>query len=334
MKAILAGITTLGLLAMPVRNESPAASAANAFLSTLTPAQRSAVLVPFSSEQRFQWAYVPLQRKGLSWAEMNKEQRAAAERLLASVLSKEGSAKVEGIRQLELVLRQLENNNMGRDPEKYWFAIYGEPSASSKWGWRYEGHHTSLTFAFDHGATISSTPQFLGSNPGDVRSGAKAGTRMLGKEQDLGYELLNSLSAHQREHAIIASEAPADVLTMNSIRAKIDHKGGTMASEFTAQQRKLLKQLLITHSEIQVPKERDRRVNKAMKDKGLRFVWMGSTKRGEKHYYRIQGDSFVVEYDNTQNDANHIHAVWRDFTEDFGGDSLTEHLEHGHSHSR
>ncbi len=336
MKAILAGIACLGLIAAPASNESPSVTAASRFLATLTAKQREAVLVPFSSEQRFQWAYVPLNRKGISWAEMSEEQRQAAERLLASVLSKEGMVKVDGIRQLELVLRQIENNNMNRDPEKYWFAVYGEPSASQKWGWRYEGHHTSLTFAFDKGVSIASTPQFLGTNPGEVRAGAKAGTKILHKEQDLGYALLNSLSPHQREHAIISVEAPADILTMNSIRARIDHKGGTPANEFTKEQHKLLRSLLMAHSEIQVPKERDRRVNRAMKDKGLRFVWMGSTKPGEKHYYRVQGDGFVVEYDNTQNDANHIHAVWRDFNEDFGGDSLTEHLEHshGHSHSR
>ncbi|MEI7577437.1 MAG: DUF3500 domain-containing protein [Armatimonadota bacterium] len=336
MKRFNLVVLSLGMAAMAVRPEAPAVAAAKTFLGTLTDVQRQAVLVPFSSEQRFQWAYVPLTRKGISWAEMSPEQRKAAERLLASALSNEGIVKVDGIRQLELVLRQIENNNMNRDPEKYWFAIYGEPSSSEKWGWRYEGHHTSLTFAFDRGITVSSTPQFLGSNPGEVRNGAKAGTKILHKEQDLGYALLNSLSPQQRSQAIISAEAPADILTMNSIRARIDHKGGTAASEFTKEQHKLIRSLLLAHSEIQVPKERDRRVNKALKDKGLRFVWMGSTKPGEKHYYRVQGDGFVVEYDNTQNDANHIHAVWRDFKEDFGGDSLTEHLEHshGHTHSR
>lgn len=336
MKLSNFAVLSFSVAAMAIRPESANVVAAKDFLETLSSAQKQAVLVPFSSEQRFQWAYVPLKRKGISWAEMNSDQRKAAERLLASALSKEGTVKVDGIRQLEMVLRKIENNNLNRDPEKYWFAIYGEPSSSQKWGWRYEGHHTSLTFAFDKGTTIASTPQFLGSNPGEVRTGAKAGTKILHKEQDLGYALLNSLSPHQREHAIISVEAPADVLTMNSIRAKIDHNGGTPASGFTKEQHKLLRSLLLAHSEIQVPAERDRRVNKAMKDKGLRFVWMGSTKPGEPHYYRIQGDGFVVEYDNTQNNANHIHAVWRDFNEDFGGDSLTEHLEHshGHSHSR
>lgn len=332
MKLAFLGLTGIAVIALATQREAPSVAAAKSFLSTLTRDQLAATQVPFSSEQRYQWAYVPLNRKGISWAEMNSDQRKAAEKLLSSVLSKEGRIKVEEIRQLELVLRQLENNNMGRDPEKYWFAIYGEPSSKGKWGFRYEGHHVSMTFAFEEGVEISSTPQFLGSNPGEVRSGPKAGTKILHKEQELGYALFESLLPAQRESALISSEAPADILTLNTKRAQIDHKGGAMALGFNSQQRKLLRELLGAHSEIQNPQERERRIAEAMKDKGLRFVWMGSTRRGEKHYYRVQGDTFVVEFDNTQNEANHIHAVWRDFKGDFGGDSLSEHLKQDHKH--
>ncbi len=332
----LAYLAVLGLAvgAMAIRPESASVVAAREFLGSLSDAQKQAVLVPFSSEQRFQWAYVPQVRKGISWAEMNPAQSAAGQRLLESVLSKEGRAKVESIRQLELVLREIENDNMSRDPEKYWFAVYGEPSASGKWGFRYEGHHTSLTFAFERGVEISSTPQFLGSNPGEVRSGTKKGTSVLRKEQELAYKLLDSLSDAQKAEAVLSPTAPADITTANSVRASLKDHLGLPTTKLTASQKAMFKSLLQAHSDVQSSPEQARRLKRALSDPEVKFAWLGSIKPGEKHYYRIQGDRFLIEYDNTQNDANHIHTVWRDFEEDFGGDALMEHYAHSHAHPR
>jgi hypothetical protein len=335
MKAVAAGLIAIAVsAALPKQTESASVVAAKAFLATLTPTQKAATQVAFGSEQRFQWAYVPLNRKGISWAEMSPVQRSAAERLLHSVLSKEGKVKVEGIRQLELVLREIENNNMGRDPEKYWFAVYGDPTASSKWGFRYEGHHQSLTFAFEKGLEISSTPQFLGSNPGVVRTGTKAGTAILSKEQNLAFDLVSSLKPEQLSKALVSVEAPSDILTANSIRASLKDHVGLSTSELDAKQLSSLKTLMKAHSEIQTSSEQARRLKRALSDPQIRFAWMGSTKPGEKHYYRIQGTRFLIEFDNTQNDANHIHAVWRDFEEDFGGDALLEHYQRAHAPAR
>lgn len=333
MKLLLAGVGLVGLLAIPWRSESPSVAAAKSFLATLTPEQRRATQVPFDNVQRKQWAYVPLNRKGISWAEMNTTQRSAAEHLLSSALSKEGRLKVESIRELELVLREIENNNMSRDPEKYWFAVYGDPSSETQWAWRYEGHHTSLTFGYRTGAEISSTPQFLGTNPAEVRTGAKKGTRVLAKEQDLAYAFLASLTSEQRKQAILASQAPADILTTNSTDARSRTNEGLTLAGLSKESRRQFESLMSAHAELQTKSEQQRRLKKAQKDPNIHFAWLGSTKPGEKHYYRIQGDTFLIEFDNTQNDANHIHTVWREFDEDFGGDPLAEHYAHYHNAS-
>lgn len=334
MKLAYLGLAGIAVAALAIRPESPSVSAAKGFLATLSPEQLAATKIAFVSDQRLQWAYVPLNRKGISWAEMNPAQRAASEKLLASVLSKEGKIKVEGIRQLELVLREIENNNMGRNPEKYWFAVYGEPSATGKWGFRYEGHHVSLTFAFEKGVEISSTPQFIGSNPGEVRSGAKKGTALLQKEQRLAYALLSELSEDQLKTAVVGPTAPNDILTGTMIRASLpDHKGLEYKT-MNAKQKEALVSILRAHAEVQNLPEQSRRLKRALSDPNIKFAWLGSTKPGEKHYYRIQGERFLVEYDNTQNDANHIHTVWRDDEEDFGGDALIEHYAHSHASAR
>lgn len=332
MKPIWLGTIALVAVAVALRPEHPTVRAAKELLGTLSETQRVAAVVPFTSSQRFEWAYVPLNRKGVSWAEMSDVQRKAGENLLRTVLSEEGYRKTDGIRQLELVLRQLENNNMGRDPEKYWFAFYGEPSSADRWGFRYEGHHLSLTFAFDKGQMVASTPQFLGSNPGEVRQGPKTGTALLRKEQDLGYALLESLTPEQRAAAIVSAEAPADIVTGNKRNASLDHHDGVSTKGFSSAQKRALEALLKAHAEVQTSPEQKRRLARALGDPEVKFAWLGSAKRGEKHYYRIQGSRFLIEYDNTQNDANHIHAVWRDFSEDFGGDALADHYQHSHSH--
>lgn len=328
---VIAGLA----IAMPkTHTDSEMTIAAKEFLDSLSKEQRSKAVFPFDSEERYKWNYVPMDRKGIAWNEMTAIQRNAATALLKSALSNEGFRKVQAIRELENVLREMENGNTGRDPERYWFVFFGEPSSANSWVWRYEGHHVSLTFGSKDGVIDSSTPQFLGSNPAEVKSGPKVGTRILKEEQDMAYKFVEMLNADQIRKAVISKDAPNEIATASSRKAAIENRSGIMYTDLEGPQKAALMNLVATHARVQTPEEQKRRLSQFGKGKmgNIVFAWMGSTLRGQRHYYRIMGDSFIIEYDNTQNDANHIHTVWRDRKEDFGGDALAEHYAHSHHH--
>jgi hypothetical protein len=311
--------------------------AVTSFLSTLDAEQKTIALLPFNSDERLNWHYVPQERKGLRYKAMTPEQQKAAHTLLAVGLSKTGYKKVEAIRQLENVLKELENGSPIRDPELYYFTVFGEPTARGTWGWRYEGHHVSLHWTVLKGRIIASSPQFLGTNPAEVRSGALKGTRVLASEEDMGRLLLKSLNPEQRKVAIISDTAPGDIVTAAARKAAILEDKGIAYHELTPQQQGLFQTLLQEYAAVQTPEIAQKRLE-AVHKAGLgnvKFAWMGGIERGQPHYYRVQGATFLIEYDNTQNDANHIHTVWRDFAGDFGADLLALHYQtadHDHGH--
>jgi hypothetical protein len=314
-----------------VSGQSPktqTAKEAHAFLATLTADQRKRAIDP---QALTDWHYVPRDRKGIAWGSMNAEQQRAAHALLKSALSKIGYEKVETIRALETTLREMENGNPGRDPVRYFFLFFGEPSDVQPWAWRYEGHHLSLTFAYRDGQLMASTPQFLGSNPAEVAGKP----RVLAKEQDLAFTLVKALTPAQLTKAWIGGEAPWDIVTGAARTAAIAGRKGVPYRDLDAAQRKMLLDLLRAHAEVQSEKEQARRMKSIEREEleDLVFAWMGPLERRARHYYRIQGRSLVVEYDNTQPDGNHIHTVWRNLKEDFGQDALLEHYHHGHKHS-
>ena len=319
----------LAAVVMPKSTElSPTTQAAEDFLATLTPGQRLAAVYGLDSAERTNWQYVPAKRKGISWGEMNQVQQAAAKKLLESALSSDGYAKVEAIRHLEPVLAEMENGNKERDLTRYWFVFFGEPSESRPWVWRYEGHHLSLTFGNNKGKMISSTPQFLGSNPAEVRIGDQKGERVLAVEQDLGFKLVESFSAEQLEKAVVSKEAPSDILTTNARKAVIDGHLGVGYDSMDKASKKLLMELISVHMGVQTKGEQKRRMD-ILRKEGLgeiAFAWIGPVSRAGRHYYRIQGKSFLIEYDNTQTDGNHIHTVWRDAVTDFGGELVGSEL--------
>ena len=307
------------------------------FLSSLNPELKTKAVFPFNSDERMNWHYIPKERKGVSWKELNLEQRSVGKALVLAGLSKAGYAKVEAIRQLETVLHAMENNNPTRDPEKYHLTIFGEPAAKGTWGWRFEGHHVSLQWTIRDGKVMASSPQFLGTNPAEVRDGPKKGTRVLAAEEDLGRALVKSLTAEQRKEAILSETAPGDVLSASSRKAAILEDKGVSYSKLNKEQQGLFISLLMEYANVQSPdisKKRIESVRKTGLDPVI-FAWMGGLEKGQPHYYRIQGASFLVEYDNTQNNANHIHAVWRDFAGDFGADLIALHYDsadHSHGH--
>lgn len=308
------------------------AQAANALLAKLSPDQRAKAVFEFGAEERQNWHFVPRERKGLVVKELSPEQRALALALAKTGLSDDGFRKATQIMALEAVLREMENDTAGkRDPEKYFVSIFGTPGGQEPWGWRFEGHHLSLNYSSLAGAAPTMTPSFFGSNPGEVREGEKKGLRVLGNEEDLGRTLVKSLTAEQRKVAVIAEKAPAEVLNEPN-RPDRTKPAGIAWDKLTADQQALLAKVIKTQlfrCREDVAAEEWARIEQA----GLAtvyFAWAGGIERGEPHYYRVQNESFVVEYDNTQNNANHVHSLWRDWDHDFGGDPLKRHHEESH----
>jgi hypothetical protein len=338
-RALVPALVFLAMAILPSRAADVPATklidAARGFLNTLTPEQRQRAQFSFESNERFEWFYTPVARKGLTLKDMNDQQRAAAMNLLRAGLSEKGYAKAETIRALEDVLVEMGGNPRVRDKELYYFSVFGEPAAHTTWGWRYEGHHLSQHWTIVNGTALVTTPQFFGANPAEVKQGSKKGLRALATEEDLAYRLLESLDAGQRKLAIIDSRAPDDILTSNSRQAALQADLGIPYAQLAQTQKDMLVQLIEVHAGATVDPIARERLRK-VRDAGLqsiKFGWMGGLDRSQGHYYRIQGPTFLIEFDNTQNDANHIHTVWRDFKGDFGRDLLQEHYE-ASSHRR
>jgi hypothetical protein len=197
---------------------------------------------------------------------------------------------------------------------------------------RIEGHHISLNFTIVNGSLTATTPEFFGANPAEVRSGPQQGLRVLGREEDLGRQLLNSLTADQRREAVVSQAAPDDILTTNVAKADPLSPAGLPGSRMTAAQQQILQALLeeyVARMPEDLAAERLAKVRKSGLEH-VSFAWAGGGARGQRHYYRVQGPTFLIEYDNTQNDANHIHSVWRDFDGDYGRDLLREHYRSAH----
>ena len=310
------------------------AAAANNFLSTLNADQKAKATFPFPDAERENWHFIPRPRKGLPMKEMTQEQRLLAQALLATGLSNRGYAKAVSIMSLEAVLAELEKGKTGgavRDPEMYFVSIFGTPG-TEPWGWRLEGHHLSQNFTAAGGAAPSMTPSFFGTNPGEVREGPRKGTRVLGNEEELGRMLVKSLDAEQRKVAILATEVPKEIF-MVPTRVDATKPEGIAAAKFTPEQSatlaKLVKEYLFRNRP-DVAADEYAKIEKAGWDK-VSFAWIGGLERGEPHYYRVQSTTFVLEYDNTQNEANHVHSIWRDFAHDFDHDALGEHVKGEHA---
>jgi hypothetical protein len=344
--AALAAAAGAGSLIGAERSAAAMASAGTKFLATLTPAQRQQASFAFASDERTHWHFIPTEmfpRKGLTVGEMTTAQRAAAHDLLKAGLSTRGYLTATSIMELEKVLGAIEAGerqapaaspgtapaaSMRRDPERYFFSVFGTPSGKDTWGWRVEGHHVSLQFTVVNGTLVADSPTFFGANPAEVREGPRKGLRVLGPEEDAARALLASLDAAQLEKAIITRTAPNDMVTMAQVAVSALSPDGIPASSMNASQRALLMKLVdvyVGYMPDDLAAERRTRFEKADAGK-IAFAWAGETEQGKKHYYRIQGPTFLVEYDNTQNDGNHIHSVWRDFNGDFGRDLLREHL--------
>ncbi len=330
--AIGVGVVLLTSAYTRMHSASAMTDAAQAFLNSLSPAQRAQATYQFQDQERFDWHYIPKPRKGLSMHEMTPEQKQLAHALLAAGLSQQGYIKAVSIMSLDEVLKVLEGGKgPGRDPEGYFFTVFGQPSATGTWGYRVEGHHLSQNFTIANGQ-VQGAPSFFGTNPAEIREGPRKGLRVLAREEDLGRQLVKSLTADQKKFAIISKDAPKEILTEASRKAALNGQpSGLIASKMTAAQRAIFQSLLDEYCRNmtdQIDQTREDQIKKAADN--IYFAWAGGEEPGQGHYYRIQSPSFLVEFDNTQDHANHIHSVWRDFNGDFGEDLLKEHYQSSH----
>ena len=314
--------------------ETEMAVSAQRFLAALNTEQTSKAVFKLEDAERKNWHFIPRTRLGLPLKEMSQEQRLLAQALLATGLSNQGYSKALTVMSLEAVLAELEKGQTGkavRDPEMYFFSIFGEPNDGTAWAWRLEGHHLSLNFTCS-GHGTASTPSFYGSNPGEVRKGPRMGLRLLAKEEELGRELARSLTEEQKKAAVLEGAVPKDILNDPKRQDMTLSEGVLLTSLSEAQQETaglLIREYLGTHR-AEVADAEWKRI-RAEQWNGARFCWGGGMEPSVAHYYRIQGENFIMEYDNTQNEANHPHAVWRDRVRDFGADLLKDHYEANHA---
>jgi hypothetical protein len=313
---------------------SPAETALR-FINSLSPEQKQKAVLAFEERSRSEWTYLPVTsnpRQGMPLKELDAKQKGLLNDLLQAYLSQEGYAKTRAVLVLEQVLYELSGHSDLRDPGLYVVAIYGTPGKDPVWGWKFEGHHISLNFTVVKDRTAFA-PFFFGANPAEVKEGPQKGLRVLKAEEDLALELVQALSPEQRAKAIFEPKAFADIVTASAAQVNPLEPVGIAAQELTPAQKTLLGRLLNTYLSAMPAALSEARLKRMAREDGtsIRFGWAGATRRGQPHYYRIQGKTFLIEFDNTQNNANHIHSVWRDFTGDFGRDLLREHYRTAHT---
>jgi hypothetical protein len=302
------------------------------WLESLEPAQRHKARYPYPAlEERTRWYYIPTQQGGLPLAEMDPVQQRLAHRLTASGLSESGYAAASTIMGLENVLDAVEDwrrsypgrtvPNRMRDPQLYFVSVFGDPDAGS-WGWRVGGHHLALNYTIVEGRHLSASPMFFGARPAVLHLVGSGVVRALAGEEDLGRQLLGQLVPDQLAKTVLSPVAPNDIVQTNRPAVEIGagRPEGLAAAQMTPPQRELL--LTLIHQYLgRLPDdvaavEADRISGTGLE--ALHFGWAGGHEPGQPHYYRVQGPRLLIEYDNVQNGANHVHSVWRDPLGDFG----------------
>ncbi|MBI2964915.1 MAG: DUF3500 domain-containing protein [Chloroflexi bacterium] len=314
------------------------AEAADKFLGSLSPNQRQAAVFPFAGDERYVWNYTPVSRNGLMLRAMTPAQRNAAFALMETAYSKTGYKTARDIVALETILGEWEAttnepSRWPRDDEQYWFSVFGTPGSKEPWGWRAGGHHIGLHLTIVDGELVSQMPLFFGANPAEVRHGPRKGTRTLPFEEDAARDLVRALSAEQRRGAVVDPVAPSDILTKNyrTVDPSMPRKGLTF-EKMNADQRERLTGI-IRHYVNRAHDDLARNQWRKIESEGLgtvTFAWAGPEAPGNGHYYSIVGPAFMIEYDNTQNGANHIHSVLREFDGDWGEDLLAAHYRRSH----
>ena len=342
--ASLVSVSVFGVAQQVVTPGEEMAAAAGALLASMDHEQREPAVFMMDSEERMNWHYVPRRRGGFRITEMTSAQKEQAVALVATGLSEHGQQRIKDIRWLDRRLTGGRDSSMGEDV--YYFSFFqseGLPGTSLRadyfaeqktWGWRMEGHHISLNFAIKDGEIVSVFPLFMGADPATVGGGERKGFRALKEEEGWARDLFKSLSAEQKSKALISATAPRDIVTRNSVVADIGPAVGVPYADMNPDQQHLLGRIVHFYAG-RLRKELSLRELDKIQQAGLgkiHFAWAGGDEPGQGHYYRIHGPTFLIEYDNTQGGANHIHTVWRDLENDFGRDLLAEHYARARHH--
>tara|TARA_R110000868_G_C10944758_1_gene767364 strand:- start:2451 stop:3449 length:999 start_codon:yes stop_codon:yes gene_type:complete len=308
------------------------------FFESLNEDQRDKANLAFNDLNRETWHFLPavsVAREGISLLELDEEQKVLAFNFLKTHLSEAGYKKIQSIISLENILAEISGDPVYRDPLKYHITIYGNPEKDKIWSWSFEGHHISLNFTISEGKT-SFSPRFLGSNPGMIKKGKRKGERVLNKEEDLAFKLINSMTTEQLKQTIFQTTSFEEIVTRNESKVAPLSSVGIQVKLLDENQQSILVSLIevyLATIPTNLAKERFRAIKIAEFD-DIHFGWAGSTDISKGHYYRIQGDTFLIEFDNTQNNANHVHTVWRDFYGDFGRDLIKEHYDNSEHHKK
>jgi hypothetical protein len=324
---VLAAATFLpfgGASAQTVDAGQRIAEAATRFLAGLDDGQRKQALIAFEAGDRLDWHYIPRSRQGLTLAAMRPAQAEEARVLFASVLNERGLQALDNVRLVESVLR--ESQGSFRDPDRYYLSLFGTPGRFP-WGWRFEGHHLSLNVALPAAGLISVTPFFLGSHPATVPGGPHKGLRPLGGQEDLARQLMASLSEADRRTALIADRAFGDIVAGPGRESELGQPRGLLLAAMDGAAHDLVEALIDRFVGTLAPDLMAAQKRRVMEQElgRFRFAWAGPLTPGQGHYFRVHGPVTLIEHDNTQNSANHVHSVWRDLAADFGNDALADH---------
>lgn len=286
------------------------AAAAATFLDTLSPEQRATASYAFTDDERFRWHWTTpsgFPRHGLPLRDMNDDQKAAAFALLQASVSAVGYQKALDIMSLQ--------NDLGNDPQQYYVTVFGNVGDAAGWGWRWEGHHLSRHFTVV-GEQVEVMPFFLGSWPTEN----DAGLRALGREEDAARELVNSLEGEARAAAIFQTNTLTNHVTQNNPRVTPLGPLGVLYAALNGDQQNLVTEIIEAYlsvlPEALTKAHYDRLIEAGIEQ--VRFGWAGSLEARRPQYYRLQGPTFLLEFDNSRNRGTHVHSVWRDFTHDFG----------------
>jgi len=300
------------------------AEAANSYLDSLNAEQKSQTTFDFADEERVNWHFIPRERKGLGLWDLDGSALTAAEALVATGLTSAGYITSLQVRSLEEVLYLFEGGDeevrrKRRHPHKYYISIFGNPAGSDEWGWRFEGHHLSLNYTIKGDDILSATPEFFGANPGVIDGGPGRSLRVLGRREDLARSILKAASEQQQSSIWISKEAPRDIRGAGAPQAEIGEPVGVISGDMNPEQQELMRELVgeyLSAMPASVVRRRVQEIQEAGVE-NIYFAWWGGSELNDPHHYVIQGPTFVIEYNNTQNQANHVHSIWRNLSGDF-----------------
>jgi Protein of unknown function (DUF3500) len=345
-KTILAFIALLNLFSfqlfvpftLQAQDNNVDFSSALTVVNSLDSTQKAKAIFPFDDMSRYDWNYLPaslIPRRGVSLKDLDSTKKKNVYTLLKSFLSDKGFLRTQDIMNNEYYLKELEPNMIHRIPENHFIAFYGTPAKDSVWGWKFSGHHIALNFTVVNNQ-LALTPIFFGVYPAEIKEGNNKGRRIIKDEEDIGFELINMFTNEQKAKAIFQSKAFNDIVTTNAIQVGPLTPAGIVAKDLTIQQKNILNKLIVCHLSSMPANIAEMRMKRIVAEdfNQIRFGWAGGLVKGVPHYYRIQGKTFLIEFDNTTHNANHIHIVWRDFDGDFGVDLLNEHYKKSKHHHK